>query len=285
MIGGVWQVPRQGPGEQGRIEAMTGSGAATERRRVPLRRLGFWYGLAACILKPLTWAFMKRDWRGLEHVPREGGVILAANHISHVDPIALADFIVYGTGRIARFLAKSTLFKGRGLVGRVMRGAGQIPVHRHTADASLALKDAVAALQHGECVAIYPEGTVSRDPEKWPMLAKTGVARLALLSGVPVVPVAQWGAEQILDSYRTKGLHLLPRRTMQIVAGPPVDLSAYTGKELTADVLRAATDDIMWAVTRLVEGLRGERPPTTFFDFRAATQAKAAGLTQERTSA
>jgi 1-acyl-sn-glycerol-3-phosphate acyltransferase len=240
---------------------------------------------------------MKKDWRGLEHVPREGGVILAVNHISHADPIAIADYIVYGSGRIARFLAKSTLFQRPPLVSHVMRGAGQIPVHRHTADASLALRDAVAALHNGECVAIYPEGTVSRDPEKWPMLAKTGVARLALLSGVPVVPVAQWGAEKILDSYRTKGLHLLPRHTMHIVAGPPVDLSKYVGKELTADVLRGATDDIMWAVTALVAELRGEPAPTAFFDAReilsnsraaksaAKSAAKAAAKSKERTSA
>lgn len=264
--------------------ASTGS-AATKRRRVPLRRLGFWYGFAACILKPLTWAFMKKDWRGLEHVPREGGVILAVNHISHADPIAVADYVVYGAGRIARFLAKSTLFKRPPLVSHVMRGAGQIPVHRHTADASLALRDAVAALQNGECVAIYPEGTVSRDPDKWPMLAKTGVARLALLSGVPVVPVAQWGAEKILDSYRTKGLHLLPRHTMHIVAGPPVDLSKYAGKELTADVLRSATDDIMRAVTALLEGLRGERGPDTFFDARSILAAGRGARSVERKSA
>lgn len=248
-------------------------GAVTSRRRVPLRRLGFWYAVAACILKPLTWAFMKRDWRGLEHVPADGGVILAANHISHADPVAFADFIVYGTGRIARFLAKSTLFQGRGLVGQVMRGAGQIPVHRHTADASLALRDAVDALRRGECVAIYPEGTVTRDPQKWPMLAKTGVARLALLSGAPVIPVAQWGAEQILDSYRTRGLHLLPRRTMHFVAGPAVDLSGYVGKDLTAEVLRAATDEIMAAITRLLEELRGQAAPTQVHDPRAAQAA------------
>jgi 1-acyl-sn-glycerol-3-phosphate acyltransferase len=233
--------------------------------RVPLRRLGFWYGLAACILKPLAWLTMKKDWRGREHVPAEGGVILAANHISHVDPIALADYIVYGTGRIARFLAKSTLFKGNNPVGWVMRGAGQIPVHRHTADASLALRDAVEALQRGECVAIYPEGTVTRDPGKWPMQAKTGIARLALLSGVPVVPVAQWGAQEILDSYRTKGLHLFPRHTMHIVAGPPVDLSAYQGKELTSEVLRGATDTVMTELRRLVEGLRQETAPAEVY--------------------
>ena len=229
--------------------------------RVPLRDLGFWYGVGACILKPLALVFMKREWRGYEHIPAEGGVILAANHISHADPIALADYIIYGNGRPARFMAKSTLFKGRGLVGQVMRGAKQIPVHRHTPDASLALKDAVDALHRGECIAIYPEGTVTRDPDKWPMQAKTGVARLALLSGAPVVPVGQWGAQEILDSYRSKGLHLLPRKTMRFLAGPPVDLSEFEGRELTKEVLRGATDKIMASVTRLVEELRGETAP------------------------
>ena len=231
------------------------------RERVPLRQLGFWYALAVCILKPTIVAFMKKDWRGGEHVPATGGVIVAANHISHADPVALADYLIYGNGRIVRFLAKSSLFRGKGLVGRVMRGAGQIPVHRQSADASLALRDAVAALRAGELVAIYPEGTVSRDPDKWPMQAKTGVARLALLSGAPVVPVAQWGAQDILDSYRRKGVSLLPRHTMQMLAGPPVDLSAYQDREMTAEVLRAATDDVMAAITRLLEQLRGATAP------------------------
>ena len=244
--------------------------------RVTLRELGFWYGLAAVLLKPLTWLTMRKDWRGHEHIPATGGVILAANHISHADPIAFADYIVFGNGRAARFLAKSTLFKGNGLVGRVMRGARQIPVHRHTADASLALRDAVQALQQGECVAIYPEGTVSRDPDKWPMRAKTGVARLALLSGAPVVPVAQWGAQEIVDSYRTKGLHLLPPHTMHLVAGPAVDLSAYAGKELTVEVLRGATDDIMRAITALLEQLRGETAPDEVFDPASATAQRSA---------
>jgi 1-acyl-sn-glycerol-3-phosphate acyltransferase len=215
---------------------------------------------------------MKKDWRGLEHVPREGGVILAVNHISHADPIAIADYIVYGTGRIARFLAKSTLFQRPPLVSHVMRGAGQIPVHRNTADASLALRDAVAALHNGECVAIYPEGTVSRDPEKWPMLAKTGVARLALLSDVPVIPVAQWGAEKILDSYRTSVLHQLPRHTMHVLAGPPVDLSEFQGRELTTEVLRGATEKIMAALTALVEELRGEQAPREIHVHHKRTQ-------------
>ena len=165
-------------------------------------RLGPWYALAVVLLKPLAALAASREWRGLEHVPESGGVVLAVNHISHADPIFVAEFVVHGTGRTARFLAKSTLFRGRGLVGRVMRGAAQIPVHRQTSDAASALRDAVAALRAGECVVIYPEGTVSRDPDKWPMRAKTGVARLALLPARPVVPVAQWGAQDVLDTYR-----------------------------------------------------------------------------------
>lgn len=233
------------------------------RRRVTLRQLGFWYGVGAVILKPLALLFTRRRWEGMEHVPQTGGVILAVNHISHADPVIAADYVLYGCGRPARFMAKSTLFKGRGLVGSVMRGAKQIPVHRHTADASAALHDAVAALHAGECIVIYPEGTVSRDPDKWPMSARTGVARLALLSGAPVVPVGQWGAERILDSYRTKGLHLLPPHEVHVLAGPPVDLSEWLGKPLSTEVLRGATAAVMADITRLVEQLRGEKAPAT----------------------
>ena len=209
-----------------------------------LGRIGFWYRLAVAIAKPPLLALTRTDWQGLEHVPAEGGVILAANHISAVDPFVLGDFVLFGVRRPPRYMAKSTLFEGTGLVARIMRGAKQIPVHRGSADASMALRDAVTALQSGEVVVIYPEGTVSRDPGKWPMRARTGVARLALLSGAPVVPVAQWGAQAIHDTYRTKGIHLLPRHTVQVQAGPAVDLSAYRGAELTAQVLQEATEDV-----------------------------------------
>jgi len=228
-------------------------------------RMGAWMRFAVLVVKPVLLLLTRRDWRGQEHVPATGGVIIAANHISHADPLTLADYLLYGVRRVPRFMAKDTLFKGRGIVGRVMRGAGQIPVYRRTADASLALRDAVAALERGECVVIYPEGTVSRDPQKWPMSAKTGVARLALLSGAPVVPVAQWGPERILDSYRDGGFRPLPPKRVQVVAGPPVDLSAFQGRELSVDVLRDATTEVMRALRALVEELRGERAPDTFF--------------------
>lgn len=227
-------------------------------RRLPM---GPYMRFAAFVIKPWLLLLTRRDWRGQEHVPASGGVILAVNHISHADPLVIGDYVIYGLHRVPRFLAKDTLFKGRGLVGTVMRGAKQIPVYRHTADASLALRDAVAALERGECVVIYPEGTVTRDPGKWPMAARTGVARLALLSGAPVVPVAQWGAQAILDSYRAPGFRPLPPKRVTVVAGPPVDLSRYAGAALTADVLRDATADVMTTLRRMVADLRGEQAP------------------------
>lgn len=232
-------------------------------------RLGFWYWLGIVVLKPLTVLFTRRDWRGAEHVP-SGGVVLAANHVSHADPIVLCDFVLYHLRRAPRFLAKSELFVGNGLVARVMRGSGQIPVERDATNASAALDAAVAALHLGETVVIYPEGTVSRDPDKWPMVGRTGVARLALLSGAPVVPVAQWGAQEIHDSYRRPGVHLLPRHAMHIQAGPPVDLAGYAGKEPTAQVLREVTENVMRVITRELEVVRGERAPAVRHDFGAA---------------
>ena len=236
-------------------------------------RLGFWYRVAIGILKPPTVVFTKRRAEGVELVPA-GGIILASNHISHADPVVLADFVLYDLRRAPRFLAKRELFRGNGLVGRVMRGAGQIPVDRRAPDASKALGPAVEALRRGETVVIYPEGTVSREPDKWPMLGRTGVARLALLSGAPVVPVAQWGAQDVHDTYRGPGLHLRPRRLMRFRVGPPVDLSPWAGQELTAEVLRAATDAVMDAITAELEVVRGERAPATRYLHRSQPESR-----------
>lgn len=233
-------------------------------------KVGPWYRVGIAILKPPALLLWRRESAGHEHVPASGGFLIAANHISHADPVALVDFLMYDLNLAPRFLAKSDLFEGKGLVARVMHGAGQIPVHRHTADASKALEAAVEALHQGETVVLYPEGTVTRDPDKWPMVARTGVARLALLSGAPVIPVAQWGAQEILDSYRTPGFHPFPRRTMRFRVGPPVDLAAYQGRELSAEVLREVTDRVMDAVTRELEVLRGDKAPQQRYDWRPA---------------
>ena len=243
--------------------------------------MGFWYRVAIIVVQPLLYLFTKRDWRGRENIPSQGGLIVAVNHISHVDPFTLAHYL-YRTRRIPRFLAKSELWSTP-FVKWVMAGAGQIPVHRRTTDAALALKDAVAALERGECLVVYPEGTTTKDPDYWPMVPKTGVARLAMTTGAPVIPLGQWGAQKIYGQDRK--LHLLPRHTVHIVAGPPVDLSAYDGQPQTADVLRAATDTIMTQIRRTVGDLRGEQPPAMAFDPRTARLKDAHATRDERQSA
>jgi 1-acyl-sn-glycerol-3-phosphate acyltransferase len=118
-------------------------------------------------------------------------------------------------------------------------------------------------------VVCYPEGTLTRDPDLWPMRGKTGAARIALTTGCPVVPMAHWGAHRVLAPYATRP-KLLPPQTVSVVIGPPVDLSDLMGQEQTAEVLQQATDRIMDAITALVADLRDEAPPTARLDPRAA---------------
>ncbi|MCB5910753.1 lysophospholipid acyltransferase family protein [Streptomyces pinistramenti] len=231
------------------------------------RRIGFWYRLAAVICKPPLLVLFKRDWHGMENIPADGGFITAVNHNSYLDPLSYAHY-QYNTGRVPRFLAKAGLFRS-GFVGLMMRGTGQIPVYRETTDAATAFRAAVAAIEKGECVAFYPEGTLTRDPAMWPMQGKTGAARVALLTKAPVIPVAQWGANDAMPPYaKEKKLRLLPRKTLRVQAGPPVDLSAYYGKEPTAEVLREVTDVIMAAITVQLAEVRGEDVPAEPYDHR-----------------
>jgi 1-acyl-sn-glycerol-3-phosphate acyltransferase len=216
------------------------------------------------VLRPVFMVLTKRDWRGAEHLP-DGGAVVVVNHVSHVDPLVFAHFL-YDNGRLPRFLAKDSVFRVP-FVRTVLRGAKQIPVLRETGNAAAAYAAAVEAVRRGELVAIYPEATLTRDPGLWPMVGKTGAARVALETGAPVIPVAQWGPEEMLPPY-TKWPHLFPRRTMHVWAGPPVDLGDVAGREPDADLLREVTERIMTAVTDLLAEIRGEEPPALRFDPR-----------------
>jgi 1-acyl-sn-glycerol-3-phosphate acyltransferase len=217
-----------------------------------------WRRVSKIILRPTIRAAMKHDWQGQEHIPKSGGVIVAANHLSYADVLAVALFCDQA-GRYPTFLAKSGLFKIK-VLGPILVRLGQLPVYRGQADAALVLRDAEQGVKDGACVVFYPESTVTRDPEMWPMIAKTGVARLALATGAPVIPVASWGAQYVLP-YGSFRPHLIPRKTVRIVAGPPVDLSQFAGMPIDTKTMRAATDKIMADVTALVGKLRGEDPP------------------------
>jgi 1-acyl-sn-glycerol-3-phosphate acyltransferase len=237
---------------------VAGVGIAVRGGIVAGRRLGLARRFAVAVVKPANWLLTRRRWAGLEHVPRTGGVILVANHISHADPFVIAYF-VYEAGRWPSFLAKQSIFDVS-VLGRYLQAVHQIPVRRGTADASLALAAAVHGVRRGESVIIYPEGTTTREPELWPMRGKTGVARLWLETGAPVVPIAMWGPEKIFDP-RTRKLRLRPRVPVTVVAGPPVDLSRFAGGPVTAQVLNDITDEIMLRLRDLLAGVRGGTPP------------------------
>ena len=234
-------------------------------RRLQQRR-GWAFGVCIAILEPVLLAVTKRRWLGGENIPASGGCVVAANHVSYLDPLTFAHF-AYAYGRLVRFLAKAALFDVP-VVGRIVRSAKQIPVYRLTTDASRSLVAAVDAVQKGECVVVYPEGTLTRQPDMWPMTGKTGAARIALTAGVPVIPVAQWGANHILAPY-SKRPRLFPRKTICMTAGPPVDLDDLRGRPLTPALLRQATDRIMDDITRMLEEIRGEQAPAERFDPRA----------------
>ncbi len=237
----------------------------TRVRRPRGRRIGFWYRLAVVLLRPPLMVLTRRDWQGVEHLPATGGVVVVTNHVSHADPLTFAHFL-YDNGRLPRFLGKEALFRVF-FVGAVLRGAHQIPVYRESSDASRAFSAAVAAVRDGECVGIYPEATLTRDPDLWPMVGKTGAARVALETGAPVVPIAQWGPQELLGPY-AKLPKLWPRRTMHVKAGPPVDLAEFQGRDIDGPLLREVTERIMGAITALLEDLRGEKAPAVRFDMR-----------------
>ncbi|AHI00753.1 lysophospholipid acyltransferase family protein [Kutzneria albida] len=231
-------------------------------------RGGFWIGLCAVVFYPLTGLLARRPTSG-PRLPGEGGVLLVMNHVSHLDPIFDA-VMVHRNYRVPRFLAKASLWKIP-VVGKVLVGAGQVPVYRGTADAKESLRAANEGLAQGKLLLIYPEGTITKDPDGWPMNSRTGVARLALANDVPVIPAARWGTRAIYDGYNKK-FRPFPRKTVTTVFGEPVDLSAYREQPLTNQVLREVTDLLMNRVKELLEQARGEQGPTGFYSPARASQ-------------
>lgn len=222
---------------------------------------GFWIFAAALFFYPLSW-IGRRVYRHAERLPRTGPVLLVMNHVSHIDPPNDAVF-VHRNKRAPRFLAKESVFRIP-VMGPVLRRAGGIPVYRGSGRARDSLQAAHDALENGELVLLYPEGSITKDPEQWPMRARTGAARLALEHDVPVIPAARWGTQYILNGY-TKKFRPFPRKDVITLVGEPVDLSAYRGKPVTNALLREVTEVIMRQVVALVAEVRQEPAPEGFF--------------------
>ena len=231
------------------------------------RRSNRAYRNVARIIRPLLSAMTRPDWHGGENLPTDRGFIAAGNHMTNVDPLTFAHYL-YDHACAPKILAKSSLFTVP-VLGPILRATGQIPVYRNTAQAGDSLRAAVDAIAAGECVAVFPEGTLTRDPDLWPMVGKTGVARLALTTRAPVIPIAQWGPQDLLGQYK-KVLKPFPRKKVTVVAGPPVDLDDLYGRPLDTATLREATERVMAAITVLLERVRGGSAPAVPFDMRRA---------------
>lgn len=200
------------------------------------------YLVAGPLLKTLF-----RPWVvGQENIPKTGGVILASNHLSVIDSVFLPLYL----DRPISFLAKSEYFTGKGLKGwmtRVfMKATGQLPIDRSGGKASEAsLNTGLRVLGGGDLLGIYPEGTRSPDGKMY--RGRTGVARMVLEAGVPIVPVAMIDTEKMMPIGTT-----LPRvRRIGIIIGKPLDFSRFEGMEGDRFILRSITDELMYELQKL----------------------------------
>jgi 1-acyl-sn-glycerol-3-phosphate acyltransferase len=234
---------------------------ATHRPRASAEktRPSIFWPLAAIVV-PLVSLVFKVEVEGSEKLPRDGAYVVAPNHVSEIDPLVVA-LAVWRMGRAPRFMAKESLFRVP-VLGWILRATGMIPVARTTsataARATLAASETLA--RNGRGVIVYPEGSLTRDPDLWPMRGKTGAVRLALGGGIPVIPMAQWGAQQVMPRYGKLKLWPL-RRRVRVIVGDPVDLSAYAGRASSQSALVEATDVVMADIARLLSQLRGEPAP------------------------
>ena len=202
--------------------------------------------LRSIIIGPLVRIFYRPTSRGLENIPRTGAVVFASNHISFIDPV----FLAVVAPRPISFLAKSEYFTGKGIPGRLsrwfFRSIGQLPINRAGGAASEAsLGGGREHLANGGWLGVYPEGTRSEDG----LLhrGRTGVARVVLESGVPVIPVGITGTDGVMPlGSRFPKIH-----AVDVAFGPPLDFSALHGSAADGATLRSVTDQIMQAIGAL----------------------------------
>ncbi|GGL84988.1 lysophospholipid acyltransferase family protein [Nakamurella endophytica] len=244
----------------------------------------FWIRFCELVLFPLTRLLGRGRYAGQQHIAVPGPVLVVGNHISHLDPMYDA-VLIRRTGRLPRIMAKASLWK-LPVVGRAVRGTRQIPVERGGGAGQAGLDAAIRALADGGVVLIYPEGTITRDPDLWPMRPRPGVAALALSGDFPVVPMAHWGTHEVFRSYGGDGsrrgrFRPLPRKDVHVLVGPPLDLSQWRGRPVDARAVRDVSMLIMTAVRDLVGELRGEEPPTAFFDPKKVERQQAAARQAE----
>ncbi|NQW74306.1 MAG: 1-acyl-sn-glycerol-3-phosphate acyltransferase [Candidatus Planktophila sp.] len=239
----------------------------------------FAFKLGTKVVIPLLNLVGRKNWRGGEQIPKTGAAIVACNHVSYLDVLFLTHFL-FRSGRAPRYIGKEGVFKTP-IIGKIVLAAGMIPIARESADAAKALEHATRTLQAGNLLGVYPEGTLTRDPQGWPMVAKTGLVRLAIMTKVPVIPIAQWGSQDVMPTYERK-IKIFPRTRINILAGPALDLSPWYAREGDPQALIEATAFVMRAITDLLEELRGQKRPEEIFDPHFSTLPRTGNFKKKR---
>ena len=253
----------------GAVDQVT-TGLPNPGRRWKRGDLNVAFRITSVFVIPLFRRVAAYRWHGPNRLPAEGAFVLAPNHFTNIDPLVVGT-AVYISKRAPRFLAKASLFKVP-VVGKLMSGMGQIPVERSgRTRLSDPLGGGRSLVEQGGAIIVYPEGTLTRDPDLWPMRGKTGAVRIALENDVPLIPMAHWGTQNIMARYGKK-LRLFPPSRVDVIIGDPVDLSAYRGRQIDQQMLGEATELVMREITALLEVLRGERAPATRWDPAANNQ-------------
>lgn len=223
---------------------------------------GFWWRLIEVLILPLFNTFVTLTLTKGSALPRTGPFIVAPNHHSEIDPIVMG-VAVWRLGRTPRFLAKASLFTIP-VVGFLLRATGQIAVERGASASGAALRSANQLISGDQGLIVYPEGTLTRQPDLWPMKGKTGAIRMALESGIPLYPAAHWGTQDLMARYG-KSISVIPRPRIRVVVGEPMNLEPFQDRPITRELLDEATDALMHAIQDLVASLRGETPPEMIY--------------------
>ncbi|MBH0023667.1 1-acyl-sn-glycerol-3-phosphate acyltransferase [Salinibacterium sp. SWN248] len=233
-------------------------------RRVKSEKTAAFRVLAFLLLPTMT-VLAKFKLHDSHNVPAEGAFVISPNHYSNIDPVVIG-VAMWKVGRMPRYMAKASLFKVP-VAGWLLRKSGQVPVERSPRGRQSGdpLKAARQIADQGLAVVVYPEGSLTREPDMWPMRGKYGAVRTALEAGIPLIPAASWGAQEILPRY-SKRISVFPRKTVHIRFGEPLDLSEYEGRHLDSRLLAEVTEKLMTAITSLLEEIRGETAPAVRYN-------------------
>jgi 1-acyl-sn-glycerol-3-phosphate acyltransferase len=257
-------LPSSGAGER--------HNGAVARRSKPEKYSPSWFWPLGGIAAPFIRSVARVTTIDDHNLPERGAFVLAPNHYSEIDPLVVA-VAVWRLGRKPRFLAKASLFKVP-VIGPAFRATGQIPVERDgMSRSSIPLDEAQKLVREQSGIIVYPEGSLTRDPDLWPMRGKVGAVRLALEHDIPLIPAAHWGTQNLMGRY-SKGIRMFPRSRIDLVFGEPVDLSAFRGRPIDAALLTEATEVLMQHITALLARLRGEPAPAVRWNPKSQGQTE-----------